>query len=65
MNATPFGSTCTGTSATLRFLSLRRSKKLTLLLSGFATTRNDPSAVSANGCDDVGPTNRVNAVGCA
>src|SRR5215475_11454524 len=53
--ATPFGSVCTGTSASLRLRSCRTSKKLTVLLSGFATARKALSAVSAKGCDDVGP----------
>src|SRR5215475_2193626 len=47
--ATPLGSVWTGTSASFRFRSDRRSKKLTLLLSGLTTARNSSAAVIARG----------------
>ena len=61
MKATLLGSVCTGTSASLRLRSPRRSKKLTLLLSALATARNWLSAVSDRGCDEVAPAKRVTA----
>src|SRR5262245_22293219 len=57
-NATPLGSSWTGTTATRRFASPRRSKNDTESLSGFAATRKASFAVSASGCDDVGPAKR-------
>ncbi len=38
---------------------LARERKLTVLLSGFAATSRELSALRASGCDDVGPAKRA------
>ena len=54
------GSSCTRHLREQRPLrSARTSKNVTVSLSGLATARNAPSAVSASGCELVGPTKRV------
>jgi hypothetical protein len=57
-SATPFGSSPTGTSATRSSEPGRTSKNDTVSLSGFATARSSPAAVSASGWEEVGPTKR-------
>src|SRR5688572_23167532 len=63
MKATPLGSISTFTSANFLLASPATSKKVTVLLSSLATTRKASLAVSASGCDDVGPTKRFTATG--
>ena len=56
--ATPFGSSWTATSARRRPAPGRTSKNDTVSLSGLATARKSPLAVSASGCEEVGPAKR-------